>query len=92
MTATSGIPAAVPCQSLSQNRCGISHLAPHALQWVLLVCHGADECDVWALDALWKKQAWPEIFGFGKEHLDFAEEQVFEGLLSYPSCSLASAS
>lgn len=62
-------------------------LAPHAVQWVLLVCHGEDGCDVWALDAVWKKQAWPEIFGFRKGRLDFAGEQVSDRLLPYSSCS-----
>lgn len=31
-------------------------------------------CDIWALDALWKKQMWPESAGDDKGHLAFVGE------------------
>lgn len=38
------------------------------------------ECSIWALGALWTKQAWPERFEVEKGHLPFAGEQPFEGI------------
>lgn len=80
------IPAAVPCQHSSQNRCSIDCL------WLSMVDaaglpQGGRGCNIWALGAIWKKQAWPERFGVEKRHWAFAGEQPFEGVSPYSPCS-----
>lgn len=53
--------------------------------WCCQFATGMMACNIWALDALWKKQAWPESSGDEKGHLAFVGEQTFEGLSPCPS-------
>lgn len=82
IAASRDIPTAAPCQH--QTHCGPRH--PSVFHdGCCQFATGMIGCDIWALDALWKRQAWPERFGDEKGHLAFVGEQAFEGVSSYPA-------
>lgn len=82
IAASRDIPTAAPCQH--QTHCGPRH--PSVFHnGCCQFATGMMGCDIWALDALWKRQAWPERFGDEKGHFAFVGEQAFEGVSPYPA-------
>lgn len=64
-------PQPIPCQH--QTRCSPHHISMFRGECFQFAT-GMMGCDIWALDALWKKQMWPESAGDDKGHLAFVGE------------------